>query len=1254
LFSDGTPLATTLRGTDKAFPMAPINRFTDIRVTQVSLALSAVATGLLVWSTGTIAWSAGLQGHVGKLLEALLFGALAGFLAYGNLCFQVARLGRLKRTPWRRAWGSEAFATILPDPLPALTVLVPSYREEISVICQTLLSAALQDYPNKRIVLLLDDPPQPKTEHDRAALSDGRALPAKLQTLFQEPADHVTDARAAFLHQLSTQAPNLSDECVRLSNCFRWMVDWLDTLAKQSPLESHTDVWFTEQILTRLADQFREQAALWSSKRRQVTYRLANTVLDEIAVAYAQLASRFQVEFEVFERKRYRNLSHEPNKAMNLNSYLGLMGKRVVEEQRADGIYLKETSSLAGGSRLIPNTTYVITLDADSLLLPHYASTLVQLMEQPEHTRTAVAQTPYSAFPNAPGALERTAGATTDIQYLIHQGFTHYNATFWVGANALLRKSALEEICIEDHEGGNSIRRYIQDRTVIEDTESTVDLLARGWSLHNHPERLAYSATPPDFGSLVIQRTRWANGGLIILPKLLALLRRAPKRSGFTTQAMLQIHYLTSLAFAPLSVLLLLVIPFSSELMTPWMPLAALPYFALYLRDLAECGYRPMRDLIRVYALNLLLIPVHLTGALTSMRQAIAGTKIPFRRTPKISGRTRTSGMDLTLQLTIVGLSTALGLYYGSQMRWISGAFALFNAGLLLYGIRQFIGFSAMKEDLVLSARETFEAASTAIANALRHITNRFPIEAPSPMNWGRAILLILLPGKPAPQYILWTIMLATALLSPAKVAGELDRTLNPIQVENSKSGTGSWVLTKPARNGEIEGYASSTSVNRGETIRLYVNTTAQTYNIAIYRMGWYKGLGAREVLAPTRHAGHRQPPPYRDAETGLTECRWGYPIEITIPSGNEEPGDWVSGYYLVKLTAEPTGEDSYILFIVRDDRRTSTYLAQSSVTTFQAYNNWGGKSLYGYNSTGGRAVAVSFNRPYAVSPDANEADSSGAGPFLRGWEYNMVRWLERSGYDVTYTTNLDVHEHADAIQTHRAFLSVGHDEYWTWEMRLRLEEARDRGVHLGFFSANTGYWQIRMEPSRLTGDRNRTLIAYKELAQTDDPVLLDRDPANDHLATTKWRSAPVNRPEASLIGGMYLEGIPEIDGDLVIEAPSHWIVEGTGLKQGAHLHGLLGYEVDGVADSSPPGLTVIARSPVGTTSAVSTVYTAPSGSVVFNAGSMQWIWGLDDYRAHPPDRPRAHPAVQLMTEHVLDRFSREPESRLANGGPIP
>lgn len=1225
---------------------------TELFFTQVSLAVTTTATALLIWSTGMVARTALEQGQVGRLLEALLFGALAGFLIYGNLCYQLARLGQLKRDLAFRLSAVQSAKPFDHLSAPALTVLVPSYKEELSVIRQTLLSAALQDYPNKRVVLLLDDPPAPKTRPDRAGLWAARNLPFELQALLSEPATHMTQARAAFLARRTNRTVTVSDECVWLSDCLRLAAQWFETQAKHSPTETHTDVWFVEHVLNQSAESYREESAQWFARRREPAPASNEQLLDEIDDAYTGLTARFQVEFDVFERKQYCNLSHEPNKAMNLNSYLGLMGRRVRPVVRQAGLALEETCSRAG-SRLIPDTPYVITLDADSLLKSHYASTLVRLMEQPDYAKVAVAQTPYSAFPNAPGILERTAGATTDIQYLVHQGFTYFGATFWVGANALLRKSALEEICVESKEDGHPVRRYIQDRTVIEDTESTVDLLAKGWSLHNHPERLAYSATPPDFGSLVIQRARWANGGLIILPKLLSFLRRTPKQASTLPQALLQIHYLTSLAFAPLSVLLLLVIPFSSELMSPWMPLAALPYFALYTRDLAKMGYRPFRDLLRVYALNLLLIPIHLTGAITSMQQAIAGTKIPFRRTPKISGRTRTAGLDLALQLGMVLSSVALGLFYISQARWISAAFALANAALLLYGIRHFIGFAELQRDLSLSLNETFGSIGDRIRQACQPFRVRTLAPLISAIEWSKELMLPM-PARFASRQVLWSLLVVLEAFSPALATGHSTLPLNPVQLENRKPGTSAWVLAKPARNHEIEGYASATSVNRGETLRFYVNTLAPTYRLTIYRMGWYGGLGARQVSGPTELTGYRQPSPVHDQDTGLIECRWEHPVVQTIPDRGQSAEEWVSGYYLAKLTAEPAGAESYILFIVRDDQRPSTYLVQASVTTYQAYNNWGGRSLYSFNSPGGQAAKVSFNRPYAGSAIPEAASGTGAGDFLisnsippgypaspAGWEYNMVRWLEQEGYDVTYTTNIDVHTNPALLASHQAFLSIGHDEYWTWEMRRHIEQARDRGVHLGIFSSNTCYWQMRLEPSRLTGEPDRTMVAYKEIAPWHDPLSTDKDPENDHLVTTHWRNAPVNRPEAGLLGSMFIEVENPVDSDYVIDDAAPWVLANTGLNKGASLPGVAGYEVDGLSASSPSGTSVIARMPAGQAPGAITLYRAASGALVFSSGSMQWSWGLDDYQAPHLRKSVLNPSVQQLTRNILARFTR-------------
>ncbi len=260
-------------------------------------------------------------------------------------------------------------------------------------------------------------------------------------------------------------------------------------------------------------------------------------------------------------------------------------------------------------------------------------------MTCPGNERVAVAQTPYSAFPGAPGTLERIAGAQTDVQYCVHQGFTRYGATFWVGANALLRKAALEDIATIHVERGHQVVKYIQDRTPIEDTESSIDLADRGWTLYNHPQRLAWSATPPDFGALLIQRRRWANGGLVILPKALRYLIRGPQAWRKSAEAMLRVHYLASIALVNIAFLYVMFGPVERNIQVVWIPISMLPFMVAYARDLVHCGYR-WGDFLRVYALNFLLLPINLGGTLLSLRQAITGRKAPFGRTPKVTGRT--------------------------------------------------------------------------------------------------------------------------------------------------------------------------------------------------------------------------------------------------------------------------------------------------------------------------------------------------------------------------------------------------------------------------------------------------------------------------------------------------------------------------------------------------------------------------------------------------------------------------------------
>ncbi len=450
-------------------------------------------------------------------------------------------------------------------------------------------------------------------------------------------------------------------------------------------------------------------------------------------------------------------------------------------------------------------------------------------------------------------------------------------------------------------------------------------------------------------------------------------------------------------------------------------------------------------------------------------------------------------------------------------------------------------------------------------------------------------------------------------------------QSVNRIVFENTRAGSDDWKLSAPAR-GEIEGYASRTSVRPGEVIDFYVSTGAGKYSIEIFRMGWYGGKGARRVQSKVERTGILQSKPAPDPVTGLIACTWSDPFSVTVPKAEHER--WTSGYFLARLTAIPSGKQSFIPFVVRDDDHKAALLFQASVTTWQAYNTWGGKSLYAGSP---QARKVSFDRPYV--------EGSGAGQFL-SWEYNMVRFVEREGFDVTYVTNLDTHTDGLLLTGFKGFLSVGHDEYWSRAMRNAVSKAISMGVHAGFFSGNNCYWLVRFEPSA-SGALNRTMVSYKEAAFSDDPYARDSDRSNDNEVTTKWRSAPVNEPEDALIGVMYESGNFGIDGDIVVENTNHWIFTGSGLKPGDALPGLLGYEVDRMFGNAPPNILRLAHSPFLKDGAPRfsdmTIYEAESKALVFATGSIQWSWGIDSFA--PPSKSRRNAAAEQMTRNVLHKF---------------
>jgi cellulose synthase/poly-beta-1,6-N-acetylglucosamine synthase-like glycosyltransferase len=267
----------------------------------------------------------------------------------------------------------------------------------------------------------------------------------------------------------------------------------------------------------------------------------------------------------------------------------------------------------------------------------------------------------------------------------------------------VIRKRALEDIVETEWSGGFEIKRFIQDRTVIEDTESSIDLALHGWTLVNYPERLSYSATPPDFGSLIVQRRRWANGGLLILPKLWAQIRERKRRNEFVsrTEVMLRLNYMASIAWASFGLIFLLAYPYNGRLLSPFVILAALPYFLAMASDLKYCGYK-RSDVFRIYGFNLILLPVNLAGVLKSMQQALTGKKIPFARTPKVKNRTVSPMLYVVVPLFIVGFSI-FTLWRDERMdNWGNAIFAGFNAVVALWAIIAYIGIGNMLVDIWL------------------------------------------------------------------------------------------------------------------------------------------------------------------------------------------------------------------------------------------------------------------------------------------------------------------------------------------------------------------------------------------------------------------------------------------------------------------------------------------------------------------------------------------------------------------------
>jgi hypothetical protein len=407
--------------------------------------------------------------------------------------------------------------------------------------------------------------------------------------------------------------------------------------------------------------------------------------------------------------------------------------------------------------------------------------------------------------------------------------------------------------------------------------------------------------------------------------------------------------------------------------------------------------------------------------------------------------------------------------------------------------------------------------------------------------------------------------------------------------------------------------------------------------------MGYYGGLGGRLVWrSPTLTGGFGQPPFTVAPGTNMVECQWQATTSFEV-----DPS-WPPGAYLIKLTDEAGSTAGYIPLCVRDDQSTAAYAIMHSVTTWQAYNAYGGRSLYvgpgtarvGETGSVNRSRVVSFDRPY---------DQRGWGaPDFMGNEFPLVFLAESLGLDVTYITDIDLHGDPGRLARHRCLFSLGHDEYWSSAMRDGATQALSQGLNLAFLGANAVYRHIRLEPSPLGAYRRE--VCYKSDLATEDP-LWGTAPAE---VTANWPDGPVPRPEQQLVGSQYADVGAE--ADMVVADAGSWIFAGTGLADGHHLPRV----VEGEYDVYKPGLggpsnvTILAHSPVANRGrgrvADMTYYTAPAGGGVLATGSAMFVSRLSnaphiDPNIVFPPVPGATPILWRMMENLFSLFGAGPAS---------
>ncbi len=519
---------------------------------------------------------------------------------------------------------------------------------------------------------------------------------------------------------------------------------------------------------------------------------------------------------------------------------------------------------------------------------------------------------------------------------------------------------------------------------------------------------------------------------------------------------------------------------------------------------------------------------------------------------------------------------------------------------------------------------------------------------------------------------------LALLPTSSADAEGECASAPNPIVCENALPGdpAGNWQI-QGVGDPSITGFATSMSVNVGQTESFKIKTPASAYHINVLRLGYYGGDGARLIasnIQPSAQLPQNQPECLTNSSTGLIDCgNWGVSASWTVPN------NVVSGVYIAELIRNDTGGESQIPFVVRNDASHADILLQTSDATWQAYNEYGGNSLYtctvecppGNPKAYKGAYSVSYNRPFAGAFVTDHGAS-----YLWYAEYQMMRWLEKNGYNVSYTSESEVDSNGALLKNHKVFMSSGHDEYWSAGQRSSVLAAREAGVNLAFFSGNEIFWKTRWGPS-IEGSNTpyRTLTTYKE-THFEAPVNPDDPPT----WTGAWRdprwSPPADGgvPENSLTGQQFEVNSGTSDITVPYQYSKLRLWRNTAvstLEPGQTLTlapgtGTLGYEWDEDVNNGfrPAGEFDLSSTTVSGVQAFTdygstlndnttathnlTFYRAPSRALVFGAGTVQWSWGLENANGwEEPDTDPSHnppdPNMEQFTVNLLAEMGTQP-----------